>query len=1177
MLNAAFCKRHTAFIFPKKELWQNECSESGTGQCRQLITKTLLVVKLTTFLMLALFMNVHARGKAQVISLQAQNMPLHRVFAIVEKQTGFVVFYNKELLKNKPPVSVNATGMPLTSFLDMALANLPLTYEITQKTVVIKEKKSSTAIFNNRKIEESARILIHGIVRSPEGNPLAGASVKIKGTQSGTRTDEKGEFNIQAETGAVLVISFVGYEPYEYEVRGQQSIDVTLKAIVAGLKDVVVTGIFERSAKTYTGAAQTIRSEDIRKVGNQNILGVLAVLDPGIQIPQDILNGSDPNKIAQIRLRGASSLPLTTAISSSDATSNIRTDRDYYNLYGKQVDDIKNTYNVNPNLPLFILDGFEVNITRINDIDINTIQNITILKDASATAIYGSRGANGVIVVERIKPQSGKIRFGYKADITASLPDLHDYNVLNSREKLEVENLAGIYSSDNTDIDEDLKMVYNQRYKEMLRGRDTYWPSLPVRNSIGQRHALTMDGGNDAVTYGIDFSYNRENGVMKGSDRSTYNGDIYLNYRGKKFQLSNQLSLQVINSNNSPWGPFSQYVRMNPYFSPYDDKGNIDLYLQHSLTGLTPLFYGEIYNPVYNTTLNGKDFRKSKVLINNTSFTYNFTHEFSMRGRLSLTTQNDDNEIFLPAEHTIFKEKGMDIFQRGSYTAGYGKLFSYDANVDLNYNLTRGRHRLFTTLSGRANESANQNVMVQVQGLPSALTDQLFYGRNYVNDRPDGSEATIRTLGLLANANYSYDNRYFADFSYRLDGSSSLGSDKLFAPFWSVGAGWNLHYEPFLEPLVAQNIVSQLRVRGSIGLTGAQQFDPYMAYRTYNYFLDESYINSIGASLLNIGNDKLTWQGTRKHNIGTDMVLWDNRLNINADYYYDVTDKFIADFNLPLSTGFSTYKGNLGSIESKGWEVRASLQLIKSSNLDDFGLTLLANAGSNKSSVKKISNELKAQNEKLQSLTSTTSPFQRYEEGTSMDAIWVVRSLGIDPATGMELFLRKDGTTTFSWNAADMVPAGISVPRLRGSFGFSMVYKGFQLTSYLSYRTGGQQFNQTLLDRIENVNLVDNADRRVLTERWKNPGDVAFFKAISRDGSETNASSRFVQNDNTLEMTSFSLLYRVSPAKLTNWGLRNLNFGFYMNNLFRVSSIKLERGIDYPFARSFSFSIQTGF
>lgn len=1134
----------------------------------------LRIMKLIILIMTVFLLQVSASTSAQNITLRRDHASIKSILFEIRKQTGYNVLYETEQLDKTTPVTVNFKNVPLRDALTKILDEQGLAFSIEDKAISIKPKEKSLL---DKLYNYVMSIDIKGTVFDENHDPLPSASIVIKGKKAVTRTNSDGTFTITAEKGDVLVFRYIGYEPFEYTVKDKnEPVLVHMKLSPLALKDVVITGIFERSAKTYTGSANTITANDIRKVGNQNILGVLSVLDPSVQIPQDILNGSDPNKVSQIKLRGTSSLP-TNMIVDPLSKSNLAADRSYYSAYGKRVDEIKNTYTVNPNLPLFILDGFETSISQISDLDINMIQSITILKDASATAIYGSRGASGVIVVERVKAQAGLLRFNYKLDLTANLPDLHDYKLLNAREKLDVENLAGIYTSENPDVDQNLKMIYNERYKEMLRGRDTYWPALPLRNTLGQRHGLTMDGGSERVTYGMDFTYNKNNGVMKGSDRTAYNGGIYLNYRSDKFLLSNRLSLQYINATNSLWGSFTQYVEMNPYYGPYDENGNINLYLQRKSINIQGAVYNDIYNPIYNTTLNGKDFSKSSNLTNNTAATYNFSKDLSLRGRLSVSTQNNNSELFLPADHTIFRIRETKILERGEYTSGYGKLFSYDANLDLNYNRTFGKSQIYSTFSARANQSSNENIIVQVNGLPSALTDYVFYGRKYVNDRPGGSESTIKTLGFLGNLSYTYDNRYFADFSYRLDGSSSLGAEKLFAPFWSVGAGWNIHNESFTKQLLENGAISQLKLRGSMGLTGAQQFDPYMAYRTYNYFLNEAYGSNIGTSLLSIGNEDLTWQSTMKYNIGTDIALFKDRLYVNADYYYDYTDKFVADFNLPLSTGFETYKGNLGSLGSNGWELRSSFQVVKANDFNSFSLTLMGNIGSNSSKIKKISNELKAQNEKLFSTKTTRTPFQRYEEGVELDALWVVPSIGIDPATGNEFFLKKDGTSTTIWDAADMISVGVSNPKYRGSFGTTVSYKGFQLTTYMSYRLGGKQFNQTLVDKIENVNLVNNADKRVLTERWRQPGDMAYFKRITVDGAATNASSRFVQNDNTLELTSASLLYRVDPSKLKSLRLRNLNIGLYTNNLFRLSSIQMERGTDYPFARSFSLSIQTSF
>lgn len=1123
-------------------------------------------------LMLAFIISVNANTNAQTVTLKRDRISVKQLFQEIRRQIGCDIVFESKLINNLPDISIDANATPLASVLRNGLRGSGLDFVIEGKTVSIFPSKTNAL----SGIQQQQPTLIKGKVIDETGGTLPDAIIKVKGSDKRFKTNVNGEFSVPANVGDELTFSFIGYSSMTVKIKDLKPLTVKLIGNAVSLGNVVVNGIFERKTSSYTGSAHTLQNKDLQKVSNMNILQALSVLDPAVQIPVDNLNGADPNKAGDIRLRGASSIPTADQLSSVAASTNL-TERDMYAAYGKRVDEIKNTYNTNSNLPLFILDGFEVTLSQVTDMDMTMIKSVTILKDASSTAIYGSRGANGVIVIERIQPESSKVLFNYKADLTFNLPDLSDYQLLNAKEKLYAESLAGVYSSTVTAINENLKVLYNDRLREVERGRNFDWLSLPLRNSLTQRHGLTMSGNAANVGYGLDFTYNNNVGVIKGSGRESFNGGVYLNYRGKKFNLNNRTSIQFVNANNSPWGSYSQYVRMNPYFTPYDENGNIALYLQRK-TGYGQFnSYGDIFNPVYNTTLNGKDFTKSKTIINNTAFTYNLNDNFSVRARLSLTNVQNDQGVFLPAGHTTYRQQSVSLLSRGGMTMGYGKTFSYDANVDINYNKQIGRHLISSTINTRAYENGYENVIVQVEGMPSSLTDYLFYARTYAGSRPDGSEGKTRTVGFLGNLNYTYDSRYFADFSYRLDGSSSLGSDRPFAPFWSVGAGWNIHNEKFMKDLLSKGMINQIRLRGSVGMTGSQQFDPYMAYRTYNYSLSEAYGVSIGASLLAIGNDRLRWQSTMKHNLGLDLTLLNSRLTFSGDLYYDYTDKFIADFSLPPSTGFSTYKGNLGSIDSRGWEFRASVQAIQSANPRGLSLSLFGNMSHNRTVIKEISAELKAQNDKLASTTSTWTPFTRYSAGAPINSLWVVPSLGIDPTTGKELYQKQDGTVSYVWDPTDMRNFGVSEPKYRGTFGFSINYLGFQLNSYLSYQFGGQSYNQTLVNRVENVDLVYNADRRVLTDRWTKPGDIAAFKSIAINGSNTNASSRFVQDDRTLTMTSASLLYRINPKYLKFMKVRQLNVGAYTSNLFRISTIKMERGLDYPFAQNLSLSVQASF
>ena len=400
--------------------------------------------------------------------------------------------------------------------------------------------------------------------------------------------------------------------------------------------------------------------------------------------------------------------------------------------------------------------------------------------------------------------------------------------------------------------------------------------------------------------------------------------------------------------------------------------------------------------------------------------------------------------------------------------------------------------------------------------------DHVSFARQYAeNGRPSGSEYTTRTVGLTAAVNYSFADKYMGDLSLRYNGSSAFGADNRWGTFWSAGIGWNLHKETFIERL---GFVDLFKLRASYGLTGNQNFNPYQAKATYTYYSDIVYDNITGAYLMAMANDKLKWQQTADLNVGFDMQLF-HALNLRLDVYQSKTKDALLDMTLPTSSGFSSYKENLGNVENVGFDATLSLRLYQKGS--DF-FSLNASVGHNKNKVVKISDALKAYNDQAESDAmdsesgnATNLPVIRYEEGQSMTAIWAVRSLGIDPATGREIFLKKDGvTTTYDYDTDDKAVVGDSNPKYHGNFGFNGEYKGFGASCSFSYRFGGDYYNQTLVNRVENVDIAYNVDRRVLNNTWNTIGDIATFKKIGTTATTTYPTSRFVEKNNELRFAS---------------------------------------------------------
>ena len=370
--------------------------------------------------------------------------------------------------------------------------------------------------------------------------------------------------------------------------------------------------------------------------------------------------------------------------------------------------------------------------------------------------------------------------------------------------------------------------------------------------------------------------------------------------------------------------------------------------------------------------------------------------------------------------------------------------------------------------------------------------------------------------------------------------------------------------------MAGNELLNVARLKLSYGTSGSQAFDSYQAMTTFKDYGGSSYQGWYGVYLMAMGNNDLGWQKTKQLNIGTELEFFNGRIRVNADYYNKVTDDLLSDITLPSSSGFGSYKANVGQVANTGVELGLNVYVLRDTKRDMMWL-IGGTLAHNKNEIKKISNSLEFLNEQMSSEDGGNPSFM-YEEGQSMKTIFAVKSKGIDPSNGKEIYIKKDGTETYTWDPKDKVACGIDEPKIWGNLNTMFRYKGITLNAIFSYRYGGQMYNYTLVSKVENIKPFDNADKRVLYDRWKNPGDNAFFKGV-RDFTTTNATSRFVMDENTLECRSISLGY----DWLDQVGISYLTITGYMEDVFRISSIKQERGLSYPFSRKFSMSLSVRF
>jgi TonB-linked SusC/RagA family outer membrane protein len=1025
--------------------------------------------------------------------------------------------------------------------------------------------------------QEKTIPVVKGIVKNDAGEILTGATVSIKGTKNFITTRNDGTFELKnVPEGAVLTVSYVGHTRIEIKLKpGQAEITIKMASSAGVLSEVVVnTGLYKRAAGNFTGAAKTYTGEQLKSVNPSNVLQALAVVDPAVRIEQNNALGSDPNQLPIIQIRGQNNLPVGTQGSAAASATPVSNG------------DIMSSYLLNPNQPLIILDGFQSTLQTIYDMDINRIASITVLKDAAATTAYGSKAANGVIVVETKQPVAGRTQVTYAINVAVDIADLTSYHLMDAKSLLEAQRLAGVYSDPNNHFnDVGLKQWYDYRLQQVQSGVNTYWLSQPVRNGFSTNHSLNISGGARAVRYGLSLNYSNGVGVMKGSGRDRFGLNYNLTYLNKSFRFSNNTSVGYSKGKITPWGSYSQYASQFPFFKPTDSAGNTIKIFEPSNTtlGIATNPPGGIFtNAAYNAGLKMDNYSYTLSFSNNTNVEWTINREMRMRAAISFSNNLPGSEAFYPADHTMFANTIVAGFSDyGSYTQSRGKNTAMDGKLNFDYNKKFGNHTILAAfgISGQATES--NSTTIQVTGLPNDYLNQLGMANGYGSSLKPGSTSSItRSLSSFASISYNYSDRYTAEVTANASGSSQFGSNNRLAPFWAGGVAWNVDKERFFKK---NSVIQQLRLRLTTGITGNQNFAAFMSQPIFQYNLLNNYRLQLGAIVQSYANPDLKWQQTIKNNLGATAGLFNGKLNIGFDYYTENTDNLILPLDVAPSTGFVNYQDNLGAVKNSGYEFSITSPIIQNRKKNIFW-SLSFNVGHYENVITKLSPAIEALNKannntfdpKLQ-----ITPLPRYEVGQSMSRIWAVPSLGIDPATGKEIFVKLDGSKTFTWDPNDKRPVGDGTSKLKGMVGSNFNYKGFTFNVSLSFQYGGQQYNQTLVDKIENVDLLHtNADERVLTERWKQPGDIVSFKSlVASGGQQTNSTSRFVQDNNYLEASSITVGYTF-PSNLA-WvkkaHLSTPRLFITQANVLRWATIKTERGTGYPYSRTFNFGLSSTF
>ncbi len=1131
------------------------CTPFKKRWCRKII---LSMKQLCIFMLVFNFgLNAAVHSQNQRVTVDLRNAGIEELITVIKSQCdmGFLYDYNK--IKTVNNITVKMQNALLSEVLVNALKGTGFVAEIENKMIIIKEAP---------KDEKKEAKTITGKVTDQKKEALPGVTVLIKGTTVGVVTDTAGMYKITLpeQKDIILVFSFIGMVSKEVKLTNQKEINVVLEEDVENLEEVVVTGYNNIRSTSFTGNSVTVKRDDLLKVSKTNVIKAIQVFDPSFRIKENNRWGSDPNAIPEVYIRGESGITGTKQL-----------DRDPLD---------KSNLKDNPNLPTFIMDGFEISVTKLYDYDPNRIESITILKDAAATAMYGSRAANGVVIITTVTPKAGQMNVSYNLVGDITMPDLSDYDLLNAAEKLEVERLAGYYVYDPESTYQrnefELEQEYNEKLANIRKGVDTYWLGKPLHTVFNHKHSLYIDGGNENFRFGLDLQYTGQDGVMKGSARNVMGAGLFVQYIYKTLSIKNNISFMSTKSKESPYGLFSAFAKQLPYNEYKDENGN---YLEALKDWGGGSFTHNLVNPLYEPSLNNFDKSSTEEWTNNLAINWNIYPSLLLKGQISIARAYGNTKKFIdPLSKNNTNKLSLTNLKSGELHLSSNDQFTYNMYFSLSYNGSVGNHMINALAGFELRESESNNESSSYYGFPSGELSSPEYAEDQPNKTNHG-ESTSRSIGMNGSVNYSYKDIYLLDASIRVDGSSAFGKDKRFAPFWSAGVGINLHKFDFFESV---GFINQLKLRASFGQTGKVNFPAYAARTSYQVFTDEWYKTGYGATLKALGNKNLTWETTNTLDIGGEISLFNDFIYFKGSYYDKKTIDLVTDVTVPSSTGFTSYRDNIGEISNRGYELDFRIHAIKNR---DMNLVVNANLSHNVNKILKISESLKAYNrrvlEKFEKASNydneVSMPFLQYQEGGSLNSIWGIRSMGINPADGKEVYIKKNGQLTNSWIASDQVVLGNEDPKAKGAIGINFVYKQFSLFTSFMYEFGGDRYNQTLVDKVENVNVyTSNVDRRVLTSRWKQPGDKAKFKALTADRGSvqvTRPTSRFVQRYNALSWSSIELGYDFDSMLISKWGISMLRLTMGMSDIAHFSNVKQERGLDYPYARKVEFSVKMSF
>jgi len=1115
--------------------------------CLRQSTKIVSVMKVTSILLLSVCLQASAKGFGQSITLHVNDAPLTKVFREISRQSGYQVFSNDRLLKNMERITANVDNVSLETALDVCFKGRPLSYVIVGKTVVIKPKESIAA----ESSPALAPIVLKGIITDEQGNPLPGASIRVKGKNKATASDNQGAYTLTVNPGDQLIISFIGYEDQIVAVDGRKEINVSLKPSTSKVDEIVVVGYGKQSKQTLTSSITTVKTDNFKDAPYTDIQSALAGRAAGVVVN---FSGGEPGSVPAMTIRGGEPL-------------------------------------IGQNSPLYVIDGIIRDQDAFAALNMNDVESISFLKDAAATAVYGAKASAGIVQVTTKSGLTGKPRLSYSNNMAWNTPSLFP-KLINSYDKALVANAIGEAAGNgknSTYTPEQLEKIKNGTDPDTYPNTD--WYGLSFRKYAQQQsHNLSVNGGTKATKYYAGLGYfNQGSNYVNNSfrvQRFSYNTKISTTFEGTGLNVALGLNGYYTFSTQPPAGSgsiFSHIVAKSPLEKAFNKDGSLAPLVDHPLA--------EINSPGYS---------RSETIFNdgNLTFTWNvpWVKGLTLKALGDYVFSSNPGKTFnvlatqYNTDGTIYPTPKPTLSESSSNTRSYNVEFQAD------YNTNFGEHTLGATLVSVTRGGNNKWFSAQRKNFASTAIDQMFAG-DAATQVNDGSASEWGEVGYVGRIKYDYARKYLLEFTGRYDGSDYFPPSKRFGFFPAVSAGWIISKEQFYENLHLDNVFSYFKLRGSYGKVGSiggtkYAYLPQYGVTTQTYVANGNLQNGYYEGGLTIANQNITWFATKSRDLGIEFEALNKKLSGNIDYFYTRTTNILGSpayrYTEPLGqslpqvlTDAATRKEGFDASLTYNFNINKDLKGYVGINVTRFNYLWEQTNEDSATLTNPYTRSQGVNQDYYSAMYSSRGLYQNFDDILNNPSRLTSSALGLG-----DVWL-EDTNGDGKIDAQDFRRLGkSSSPRFTFGIPFGLQYKGFKLDAlvqgsgtrsvYLGgYLQGGEGFNRINFDFQKDYWLADN----------KNSDFPRAGNSSMNSGNNYTSSTFWLKNGRFVRLKSVTLSYNFTRLLKKTSAFNELTGFVSGNNLLTFSPVKKyfdpeladNNNFFYPVNKTYSLGFRVGF